>query len=446
MHDPELALVGAAVLDPSVIADAAAVVSPADFANEGWRTAWEAILWLDERREPVDVVRVGDRLRDVGTVSPTLIGTIAEASYTAANALGYAQDIRDQSLMRQLRALGQEAQRMRGDPNEIAATLEQRIAELRQTGQTSTLIDARQYVNAAVERFQAAQESGREITGLATGFRDLDRTTTGLHPGDLVVVAGRPSMGKTSFALNIVEQVCTAGGSVAFFSLEMGGEDLMDRVASSLSGVPFSHIRSPANISDEDMRSYLHASGKGSQYRLSIDACSSLTANEARARSRQHKRRHGLDLVVVDYLQLMDGQGDNRTNEISSISRGLKGMARDLGVPVIALSQLNRSVDHRADKRPRMSDLREGGSIEQDADVILFLYRDEVYDDESPHQGVAECQIGKQRNGPLARLDLTFVGEQMRFRDYSGPPFDVREGRRRRKRGGHQQFNDEDLG
>jgi replicative DNA helicase len=268
-----------------------------------------------------------------------------------------------------------------------------------------------------------SRENQSEITGVPTGFIDLDRMTSGLQPGDLVIVAGRPSMGKTAFSVNIGENVAIeAGLPVAIFSMEMGGAQLAMRMLGSVGQLDQHRLRT-GRLNDEDWPRLTHAIQKMNDAQVFIDETPALNPIEMRARARRLARQCGkLGLIIVDYLQLMQGSkaGDNRASEISEISRSLKGLAKELGCPVIALSQLNRSLEQRPNKRPVMSDLRESGAIEQDADVIIFLYRDEVYNADSPDKGTAEIIIGKQRNGPIGAVRLTWIGQYTKFGNYVG--------------------------
>ncbi|MBC7943879.1 MAG: replicative DNA helicase, partial [Burkholderiales bacterium] len=266
-----------------------------------------------------------------------------------------------------------------------------------------------------------ARDNPSDITGVPTGFTDLDSKTSGLQPGDLIVVAGRPSMGKTAFALNIAEHVALAGLPVGIFSMEMGGTQLVMRLLGSVGRLDQHKMRT-GRLQDDDWRKLTYAIEKLNDAPIQIDETAAINALELRARARRLHRQYGkLGLIVVDYLQLMSASspGENRATEISQISRSLKALARELDVPVIALSQLNRSVEQRPNKRPMMSDLRESGAIEQDADLILFIYRDEVYHPDTQEKGIAEILISKQRNGPIGEVKLTFIGEFTRFENYA---------------------------
>ena len=276
-------------------------------------------------------------------------------------------------------------------------------------------------LTAAVDRIDTLFRSNSTITGVATGFTDLDNMTSGLQPGDLVIVAGRPSMGKTAFALNIAENAAVGLKlPVAIFSLEMPGEQLAMRLMSSLGRINAHRLRT-GKLEDEDWPRLTSAVGMLAEASVYIDDTPALTPMELRARSRRLMREHGLGLIVVDYLQLMQASEstENRATEISGITRSLKGLAKELNVPLVALSQLNRSLEQRPNKRPVMSDLRESGAIEQDADVIFFIYRDEVYNEESEDKGTAEIIIGKQRNGPIGKARLTYLGEYTRFENHA---------------------------
>jgi replicative DNA helicase len=278
-------------------------------------------------------------------------------------------------------------------------------------------VPLRDILGATIDRLDMLHQSQGQLTGVATGYTDLDRMTAGLQPGDLVIVAGRPSMGKTTLALNIAENAAIAGNTpVAVFSMEMSREQLSMRMISSLGRVDQSHLRT-GMFGDEDWARINSAIAQMKAAPVYIDDSGALTPTEVRARARRLSRERGLGLIVIDYLQLMQvpGTKENRATEISEISRSLKALAKELKLPVIALSQLNRSVEQRTDKKPVMSDLRESGAIEQDADVIILIYREEVYDPDTPRKGIADIIIAKQRNGPTGEVHLTFLGKYTRF-------------------------------
>jgi replicative DNA helicase len=285
-----------------------------------------------------------------------------------------------------------------------------------------TVIPIRELLTKAVDRIETLFQQDNPITGVPTGWTDFDDKTSGLQNSDLIIVAGRPSMGKTSFAMNIAENaVIKSRVPTVIFSMEMSGEQLAMRMFSSLGRIDQSKVRS-GKLDDDDWPRLTSAVSllADDETQLFIDDTPALSPNELRARARRIKREHGLGLIIIDYLQLMqvNGTKENRTNEISEISRSLKALAKELEVPVVALSQLNRSLEQRPNKRPVMSDLRESGAIEQDADVIAFIYRDEVYNEDSPDKGIAEIIIGKQRNGPIGTTRLTFIGQYTRFENY----------------------------
>jgi replicative DNA helicase len=301
-----------------------------------------------------------------------------------------------------------------------------KIAEQGQRGQNG-FISIKSLLAKAIDKIELLYEQEGSITGAATGFTDFDALTSGLQPADLIIIAGRPSMGKTTIAMNIAENIAINGGKpVAVFSMEMPGDALAMRMMSSLGRIDQSKVRT-GKLEDDEWPRLTSAMNLLAETKLFIDDTPALSPSEVRARARRLVREQGpLGLVVLDYLQLMQSpsSGDNRVNQISDISRSLKALAKELEVPVIALSQLNRNLESRPNKRPIMSDLRESGAIEQDADLIVFVYRDEVYNEDSPDKGTAEVIIGKQRNGPLGTVRLTFLGQYTRFENFSGNPYD----------------------
>ncbi len=344
----------------------------------------------------------------------------------------YAEIVRERAMLRDLISAGGEiasnAFNPEGRPaSELVDEAERRVFEIAERGKRrgSGFQSIKQILPGTIDRLDELYNSDSEITGLPSGFDDLDRMTAGLQAGDLVIVAGRPSMGKTSFAMNIAEHAAIGVGvPTAVFSMEMSAEQLSFRLISSLGRVNQSHLRT-GRFSDEDWSRINAAVSIMSQAKLFIDDTPAMSPTEIRARSRRLKREHGLGLIVLDYLQLMKvaGNSENRATEISEISRSLKALAKELEVPVIALSQLNRSVEQRTDKRPVMSDLRESGAIEQDADLIAFIYRDEVYNKETMRKGIADIIIAKQRNGPTGEVPLTFLGEYTKFENFAPASF-----------------------
>jgi replicative DNA helicase len=403
-----------------------------DFYRRDHRLIFDAIGVLAERNQPCDAVTVSEFLDRKGQIEEVgglaYLGQLAMDTPSAANTVAYAEIVRERSMLRELIRVGGEiaGSAFQSDGRDAASLVdsaERSVFEIAEKGKRrgSGFVPLKDILPTTIDRLDELQSSEGHVTGAPTGFDDLDRMTAGLHPGDLVIIAGRPSMGKTSLAMNIAEHIAiSAGEPVAIFSMEMSAEQLSFRMISSLGRVNQSHLRT-GNFSDEDWHRINSAVSVMSNASIFIDDTPALNPTEVRARSRRLKREHGLGLIVVDYLQLMQvsGSGENRATEISEISRSLKALAKELSLPVIALSQLNRSVESRTDKRPVMSDLRESGAIEQDADLIAFIYRDEVYNKETLRKGIADIIIAKQRNGPIGDLQLTFLGEYTKFENFA---------------------------
>jgi replicative DNA helicase len=356
---------------------------------------------------------------------------MAQNTPSAANIRRYAEIVRERSVMRKLAQVGVDISDSSYNPaGRSAANLldeaESKVFEIAEAGARGKqgFSGIQPLLKEVVERIEVlySQENPSDVTGIATGFNDLDQKTSGFQPGDLIIVAGRPSMGKTAFSLNIAEHVALElKKPVAVFSMEMGGSQLAMRMLGSVGQLDQHKVRT-GRLLDEDWSKLTNALGKLNDAPLYIDESAALNALELRARARRlHRQHNDLGLIIVDYLQLMSstGHGENRATEISEISRSLKALAKELQVPVVALSQLNRSLEQRPNKRPVMSDLRESGAIEQDADLILFIYRDEVYNPETEDKGIAEIIIGKQRNGPIGKIDLTFLGQYTRFESFA---------------------------
>ncbi len=433
--ETEQSVLGGLMLDNYAWDKVADVINDEDFYRQDHRLIYHHICKLIENNKPADVVTVAEsleisnELQNVGGLS--YIGTIVQNTPSAANIRRYAEIVRERSIMRKLARVGTQISDSSYNPaGRSAADLldeaESKVFEIAEEGARGKqgFVDIQPLLKQVVERIELLynQDNPSDVTGIASGFNDLDQKTSGFQPGDLVIVAGRPSMGKTAFALNIAENVALGlSKPVAVFSMEMGGTQLAMRLLGSVGRLDQHKVRT-GRLEDEDWPKLTHALGKLNDAPLFIDESAALNALELRARARRLFRQHGeLGLIVVDYLQLMSSsrQGENRATEISEISRSLKGLAKELNVPVIALSQLNRSLEQRPNKRPIMSDLRESGAIEQDADVILFIYRDEVYNPDTQDKGVAEIIIGKQRNGPIGTVNLTFIGEYTRFESYA---------------------------
>jgi len=427
----EQSLLGGLMLDHQSWDKVADVVSVDDFYRNDHRLIFAAIASLAEAANPCDVVTVSefldnrDELEQAGGLE--YLATLANETPGAANARAYAKILRERSMLRALISAGNEISgsafstegRTATDLVDEAERLVFEIAESGSRGR-SGFKPLKQILPEAVDRIDILHQSDGDITGIPSGYSEFDKLTAGLQPGELIVIAGRPSMGKTTLAVNIAENAAI-GSKVptAIFSMEMPSQQLAFRMISSLGRVDQTHLRT-GRFPDEDWSRINTAVQLMSEAPIFIDDTPSLSPTEIRARARRLQREHGLGLIVVDYLQLMavPGSKENRATEISEISRSLKGLAKELSLPVIALSQLNRSVEQRTDKRPVMSDLRESGAIEQDADLILFIYREEVYNRDTPRKGIADVAIAKQRNGPIGDFPLTFVGRYTKFENW----------------------------
>jgi len=399
-----------------------------DFYRKDHRLIFRAIGELSNKNLPCDAVTLGEWFESNGLAE--LVGgtsyviQLANSTPSAANIAAYAEIVREKSILRQLIDAGTEIvgdgfQPEGRSSQEILETAEQKVFHIAESGARGKkgFVQMRSAVKEAFQILHQRYESKGSVTGLATGFADLDEMTAGLQPSDLIIVAARPSMGKTALAVNMAEHAALKSKkAVAIFSMEMSASQLAFRLISSLGRINQQHLRT-GDIQEEEWPRVTSAITLLSDAKIFIDDTPALSPAELRARARRLKREHDVGLIVIDYLQLMQvpGNKENRATEISEISRSLKAMAKEMNIPVIALSQLNRSLEQRTDKRPVMSDLRESGAIEQDADVILFIYREEVYDKESPKKGSAELIIGKQRNGPIGTVNLTFLGQYTRF-------------------------------
>ncbi len=436
-REAEQAVLGGLLLDSRAWDRVADRLTAEDFYRREHQLLFRAVAQLNGNARPVDVVTVAEQLggEDLAFIGGLdYLAALAENTPSAANIGAYADIVRERALIRRLietvNEIGDKAYRPDGrSAAELLDYAERAVFAITEVGNRSGgFRPLKSLLTAAVDRIDALFRSNSTITGVPTGFDDLDGMTSGLQPGDLVVVAGRPSMGKTAFALNMAEHAAVgAKAPVAIFSLEMPGEQLAMRLMSSLGRINAQRLRT-GKLHDEDWPRLTSAVGMLAEAPIYIDDTPALTPLELRARSRRLMREHGLGLVIVDYLQLMQSSEstENRATEISAITRALKSLAKELHVPVIALSQLNRALEQRPNKRPVMSDLRESGAIEQDADVILFIYRDEVYNPESEDRGTAEIIVGKQRNGPIGQVRLTYLGEYTRFENfapaaYAGP-------------------------
>ncbi len=423
--EAEQAVLGALMLKPDALHDIADLITEADFYRRDHKLIWRAITELENKDVPCDAVTLGDWFEHNGMGE--LIGgagyliDLANATPSAANIRGYAEVVADRHLRRQVMGIGQQLYAVAKDAASGTAAVSEAAKLVGQIklAHTGGLVLAKQVMAEAfadlVERYQSKQE----ISGLSTGLKDLDTLLGGLHDEELIIIAARPSMGKTALAMNIAEAACKQHKAVALFSLEMSRKQLGNRLIASVGTVDLHGLRTPAHMPEADWPRVVNAKAIVGAWTLAIDANASMTMPMIRARCLRMHARHPLGLVVIDYLQLIEvsGNGENRANAVAEISRGLKVLASELKCPVIALSQLNRSLEQRADKRPMMSDLRESGAIEQDADVIAFIYRDEYYHRTSPDKGIAEIIVAKQRNGATDTVRVKTELQYSRFRD-----------------------------
>ncbi len=429
--EAERAVIGALLIDNRAWDGVSDKVHVEDFYRHEHRLLYRAIMVIAERSQPFDVLTVSEFLNSQNLLEQaggeTYIFELAQGTPSAANAEAYAKIVREKSILRQMistaSSIADSAFNSEGkETKELLDTAEQLVFQIAEQNSRGTgPIKVADLLASTTERIDQLYHSDAAITGIPTGFTDLDNMTSGLQKGDLVIIAGRPSMGKTTFSMNIAEYVgIKCEKPVLVFSMEMPAEQLMMRMISSLGRIDQHNLRT-GNLKDEDWPRISSAVSMLAESSMYIDDTPALTPIEMRARARRISRAHGgLSMIMIDYLQLMRvaGNKENRTNEISEISRSLKALAKELHVPVIALSQLNRGLESRTDKRPVMSDLRESGAIEQDADVIGFIYRDEVYHEDSPEKGIAEIIIRKQRNGPIGDFRLTFMGKYTRFENF----------------------------
>lgn len=436
--EAEQSVLGGLLLENEALDKIADILSAHDFYRYDHKLIFGHIAKLIEGNKPADIVTVAESLESTAELSSVggiaYLGALAQNTPTAANIRRYAEIVHERAVMRKLVEIGsgiaESAYNPQGrDAQQLLDEAEAKIFQIAEGGKRSTqgFQDIKVLLPQVADRidYLYQRENQGDVTGVSTGFSDLDERTSGFQPGDLIIVAGRPSMGKTAFSLNIAENVALDSKKpVAVFSMEMGATQLATRMIGSVGRLDQHRMRN-GNLEDEDWVRLTTALGKLNDAPIFIDEGAGLSSFDVRARARRLHRQCGeLGLIVVDYLQLMTGsagrQSENRATEISEISRSLKSLAKELNVPVVALSQLNRGLEQRPDKRPVMSDLRESGAIEQDADVILFIYRDEVYNPDSPDKGTAEIIIAKQRNGPIGRVRLTFIGQHTRFENFAG--------------------------
>lgn len=416
-EESEQAVLGGILKDNTAIDRAN--VTEADFYAYDHRLIWKAITGLLDACKPADIITVAEALgSDLDRVGGLQYLVAISQDAHAANVRSYSNTVRDRAIRRRIIETGNNIAQLgyQTGAAEGIAKAQAMAMELDTTEAVQESMSLRDALKQMIERVDR-MHSGTEVA-TSTGFADLDKKIIGLGAGDMVVVAGRPAMGKTAFALQIATNVAETD-PVLVFSLEMGAEQLAMRQAATAGKIDLMALRS-GNLSEDDWGRLTYALGKLRERPMFIDDRGGLSMSQIRARARQTKRKHGLGLIVVDYIQLIHGDGNNRVDVVSEISRGMKAMARELGVPVIALSQLSRKVEERTDKRPQMSDLRESGAIEQDADLILMLYRDDYYNPDSQWKGVAECIVAKQRSGPTGMVPLTFIAEHAQFADFAG--------------------------
>lgn len=430
--EAEQSVIGALMLDNRAWDRVIDYVGEEDFYRAEHRHIYRAIEMLAERSQPFDVLTISEILKSQQLIDKiggeAYLFELAQNTPTAANVTAYAEIVRDRSVLRQLMGTATDiADRIFNpdgrDVKEMLDDAERQIYQIAdQNIRGSGPVIINKLLSSAVDRIDQLSQNAGQLTGISTGFTDFDHYTSGLQPGELIIIAGRPSMGKTTFAMNIAENAAVKGDKpVLVFSMEMPAEQLTMRMISSLGRIDQHKVRT-GRLTDDDWPRITSAVSVLSEAKMYIDDTPSMSPSEVRSRARRLAREHnGLSLIVLDYLQLMrvPGMRENRSIEVSEISRSLKAIAKELHVPVIALSQLNRSLESRTDRRPVMSDLRESGSIEQDADLIAFIYRDEVYNDDSPDKGSAEIIIRKQRNGPIGDFRLTFHGKYTRFDNFA---------------------------
>jgi replicative DNA helicase len=432
----EQSVLGSLMIDNQAWDTIAGTIWETDFYLRSHQLIFRVVSQLAEQQVPFDIITLSESLKSQGHLEAagglSYLIVLSKDTPCAANIEAYANIVREKSILRQLIRAGttivnsvhQTEGRTTEELLESAEQIVFEIAEQTHKTEDGGFIGIRSLAKKTIEKIELLAETKGALTGASTGFDDLDALTSGLQPADLVIIAGRPSMGKTTVAMNIAENFAIRGQKpVAVFSMEMPGDAIVMRMMSSLGGIEQQRVRT-GDLDDHDWPRLTMALTMLNSTKLFIDDTPALTPSEVRARSRRLAREHGqLGLIVIDYLQLMQspGSGDNRVQQISDISRGLKILAKELNVPVIALSQLNRNLEQRPNKRPVMSDLRDSGAIEQDADLILFVYRDEVYNEASTDKGTAELIIGKQRNGPLGTVRLMFQGQYSRFQNCANP-------------------------
>lgn len=423
--EAEQSVIGSMIMDREAVIMASEILVREDFYYQDCGVLFESMLELYNEEQPIDVITLQNRLREKDVPEQlkdiSFVGEMVTSVPTSANIKHYANIVKEKSMLRRLIKVNEEIANQcylgRDSLEDIMADTEKKIFDLLQNRNSSDFVPIKQIVINALEKIEQASKTKGNVTGIATGFVDLDYRTSGLQPSDLILVAARPSMGKTAFVLNIAQYVAFHSNmSTAIFSLEMSKEQLVNRLFSLESRVDAQLLRS-GNLADSDWEKLIEGAGTIGRSNLIIDDTPGISISELRSKCRKYKLEHDLKLIIIDYLQLMSGSGrsDSRQQEISDISRSLKGLARELNVPVVALSQLSRQVEQRPDHRPMLSDLRESGAIEQDADVVMFIYRDDYYNKDTPDKNIAEIIIAKQRNGPIGTINLVWLPQYTKF-------------------------------
>ena len=423
--EAEQSVIGSMIMDKEAIVIASETLIQEDFYHKQYGILFESMIELYNEEQPVDVVTLQNRLREKDVPaelsSMEFVGELVTAVPTSANIKYYANIVKEKATLRKLIKINEEIANecylQNESVDDIMADTEKKIFNLLQNKSGGDYVPIKQVVINALEKIEQASKTKGNVTGIATGFVDLDYRMSGLQPSDLILVAARPSMGKTAFVLNIAQYVAFHSDMcTAIFSLEMSKEQLVNRLFSLESRVDAQLLRS-GNLADSDWEKLIEGAGTIGRSSLIIDDTPGISISELRSKCRKYKLEHDLKLIIIDYLQLMSGSGksDSRQQEISDISRSLKSLARELNVPVIALSQLSRQVEQRPDHRPMLSDLRESGAIEQDADVVMFIYRDDYYNKDTPDKNIAEIIIAKQRNGPIGTVNLVWLPQYTKF-------------------------------
>lgn len=424
--EAEQSVIGAMIMDKDAIVAASEILTEEDFYSKQYGALFEAMVELNDEGKPVDTVTLQDRLREKDVPpevsSLEFIRELLNTLPTSAHIKNYANIVAEKAMLRRLIKLNEEIANTcyvgKDSLENILEDTEKRVFNLVQRRNTDSFVPIRQVVMNAMDQIEKASKNKGSVTGIATGFIDLDYRTAGMQPSDLVLIAARPSMGKTAFVLNIAQHVAfKLEQTVAIFSLEMSKEQLVNRLFSLESKVDAQKLRT-GNLSDNDWEKLIETAGVIGKSNLIIDDTPGITIGEMRSKCRKYKLEYDLKMIIIDYLQLMSGSGgrnDSRQQEISDISRSLKALARELGVPVLALSQLSRAVEQRPDHRPMLSDLRESGAIEQDADVVMFIYRDDYYNKDTERKNISEIIIAKQRNGPIGTVELVWLPDFTKF-------------------------------